>query len=148
VSCAFDDKQSTPQVEFRLCREGLLIALVVNYAAKLGLNLSPEGTMTLEELLEQKAELDRQIVRIRSEARQHAIDEIRSLMNAHGLTASDLSASGSKYRAPKVAGGSIRKPVAAKYKDSHGNSWTGRGLKPKWLTAALGEGKSIEDFKV
>lgn len=104
--------------------------------------------MTLEELLRQKAELDRQITHVQAATRQQAIDEIRSLMSAHGLTVSDLAAAANRSRSSKVHGGSVRKPVATKYKDGQGNSWTGRGLKPKWLTAALSQGKSIEDFKV
>lgn len=104
--------------------------------------------MRLEELLKQKADLDRQIASVQSAGRQQAIDEIRSLMSAHRLTVSDLSVSGNKSRVPKANGGSVRKPVATKYKDGQGNSWTGRGLKPKWLAAALSEGKSIDDFKV
>ena len=27
-------------------------------------------------------------------------------------------------------------------------TWTGRGLKPKWLQAALAEGKSLSDFAI
>src|SRR5688572_21632241 len=26
-----------------------------------------------------------------------------------------------------------RKPAAPKYRDEHGNTWTGRGKRPKWL---------------
>lgn len=41
-----------------------------------------------------------------------------------------------------------RAPVAAKYADpsNPNNKWSGRGLKPKWLVAALESGSSIEDF--
>ena len=27
-------------------------------------------------------------------------------------------------------------------------TWTGRGLKPKWLTVALEQGKTLADFQV
>ena len=48
--------------------------------------------------------------------------------------------------APKADTG---KKVAAKYRDpSTGQTWTGRGLKPKWLQAALTTGKSLEDFAI
>ena len=103
--------------------------------------------MNLEQLLLQKADIDRQIAHAQSEARKLALDEIRSLMSMHGLIVSDLATAG-KVRASTLGEVVARKPVAIKYKDSNGNSWTGRGLKPKWLTAALGTGKSIEDFKV
>lgn len=29
-----------------------------------------------------------------------------------------------------------------------GETWSGRGLKPRWLTLALGEGKTLADFEV
>ena len=39
--------------------------------------------------------------------------------------------------------------VAAKYRDPEtGQTWTGRGLKPKWLAAALDAGKQLADFAV
>jgi len=39
-------------------------------------------------------------------------------------------------------------PVAIKYRDDEGNTWTGRGSKPRWLVAAFEKGKKAEDFAV
>jgi DNA-binding protein H-NS len=41
-------------------------------------------------------------------------------------------------------------PIKAKYADGRGNSWSGRGLQPKWITAAIEEGRarSKEDFLI
>ena len=102
--------------------------------------------MALAELLRQKAELERAIASAQSEARTKAMGEIRAVMNQYGLTAADLSAP-SKVRSaarPDTA----RRPVAAKYRDSNGNQWSGRGLKPKWLVAALADGKTLKDFAI
>jgi DNA-binding protein H-NS len=40
--------------------------------------------------------------------------------------------------------------VAAKYRNPENPSetWAGRGLKPRWLTAAIRSGKKIEDFAI
>jgi DNA-binding protein H-NS len=38
--------------------------------------------------------------------------------------------------------------VAAKYQDSEGNTWAGRGAQPRWLTAAIKSGKKREDFLI
>ena len=38
------------------------------------------------------------------------------------------------------------KKIAPKYRGPGGETWTGRGLKPKWLAAALKDGSKIEDF--
>src|SRR5215475_6020499 len=38
--------------------------------------------------------------------------------------------------------------VAPKYRDRAGNTWAGRGAKPRWLVAAIKEGKKLEDFAI
>jgi len=101
----------------------------------------------LQELIRQRADLERQIAHLSSQGRQDAIDEIRKLMSEHGLTSADLVATAKAPRKTKLDG-SDRKPVAAKYKDAAGNQWSGRGLKPKWLSAALAAGSKLEDFAV
>ena len=40
------------------------------------------------------------------------------------------------------------KKVPPKYRDSAGNTWAGRGAKPRWLVAAIKEGKKLEDFSI
>jgi DNA-binding protein H-NS len=43
-----------------------------------------------------------------------------------------------------------RGSVAPKYRnrENPGETWAGRGLKPRWLTAAIKAGKKIEDFLI
>ena len=38
--------------------------------------------------------------------------------------------------------------VAAKYKGPNGETWSGRGLKPRWMTAAIKAGSKQEDFAI
>jgi DNA-binding protein H-NS len=38
--------------------------------------------------------------------------------------------------------------VAPKYEGPHGEKWSGRGLKPRWLTIAMSEGKQLNDFLI
>jgi DNA-binding protein H-NS len=38
--------------------------------------------------------------------------------------------------------------VAPKFKGPGGETWAGRGARPRWLVAALKEGKKLEDFAV
>jgi DNA-binding protein H-NS len=38
--------------------------------------------------------------------------------------------------------------VAPKYRDRSGNTWAGRGAKPRWLVASIKEGKKLEDFAI
>jgi DNA-binding protein H-NS len=69
-------------------------------------------------------------------------------MTEHDLTSEDIAAPARGRKAGTKLDGTERKAVAAKYKDDQGNQWTGRGLKPRWLTAALASGKKLEDFAV
>jgi DNA-binding protein H-NS len=106
------------------------------------------GMADLQQLIRQKADLERQIAQLNSKGRQDAIDEIRKIMTEHGLTSEDISAPARGRKVGTKLDGTERKAVAAKYKDGQGNQWTGRGLKPRWLTAALATGRKLEDFAV
>ena len=101
-------------------------------------------TVALSELIAQREALERQIQAARASDKSEAIAEVRKLMTAHGLTLADITA-----RSPSKAGAKTGTKVAAKYRDpASGASWSGRGLKPKWLTAALASGKSLQDFAI
>ncbi len=102
---------------------------------------------SIAQLLEQKAALERQIADAQREARSTAIAQVRTLMAEHGLSMADLAAR-APVAAPKAraAGGA---KVAIKYRNTAtGDTWTGRGLKPKWLKAQLDAGKQLSDFAV
>jgi DNA-binding protein H-NS len=98
----------------------------------------------LNELLAQKAALEQQIIDARREQRASAIANVRALMAEHGLTMADL---GSRPGAsPRKAGGG---KVAPKFRNpATGDTWSGRGLQPNWLKAALAGGSRLEDFKI
>ena len=38
--------------------------------------------------------------------------------------------------------------VPAKYRGPEGETWAGRGARPRWLVAAIKEGKKLEDFLI
>ena len=96
----------------------------------------------LSELLAQRAALEEQISQTRRDERQKAITQVKALMAEYGLTAEDL-----KARSAKAAGTGNK--VAAKYRNkATGETWSGRGLQPRWLKAALGTGKKLTDFAV
>jgi DNA-binding protein H-NS len=38
--------------------------------------------------------------------------------------------------------------VPPKYRSAKGETWAGRGAKPKWMVAALKRGKKMEDFLI
>lgn len=96
----------------------------------------------LSELLAQRAALEKQISQTRRDDRQKAINQVKALMAEYGLTPADL-----KTRSAKSARSGTK--VAAKYRNKGtGETWSGRGLQPRWLKAALGTGKKLTDFAV
>lgn len=98
---------------------------------------------SLQELIAQKEALERQIEQTQRQDRAEAINKVRSLMSEYGLTSADLGKA-----EPKKGAGKGNK-VAAKYRnDATGDSWSGRGLQPKWLKAALASGKTLADFTI
>jgi DNA-binding protein H-NS len=97
----------------------------------------------LKDLLAKKAALEKQIAQARRDERAGAIAQIKSLMTEHGLTLADL---GKRSGKPASRGGG---KVAAKYRNkATGETWSGRGLQPRWLKAALAAGKKLGDFAV
>lgn len=105
---------------------------------------------TLAELLAQKAELERQIAEQSRAEREQAIAQVRQLMAQHGLTLADIggAARPQPLRAARAPGGpGPAAKVAPKYRHPEtGETWSGRGLQPNWLKAALAAGRSLSDF--
>ncbi len=96
---------------------------------------------TLKDLIAQKEALEAQIAERRKIEIAQAIDQVKALIAAHGLTSNDVF--GSSARRAKLDDKNGSK-VAAKYRDPlSGNTWSGRGLAPKWL-----QGKNKADFLI
>lgn len=103
------------------------------------------STPSLSELLAQKAELEKKIVERQRSERAEAIAQVRSLMAQYGLSAADIG----KVQAPPRRAAQRGTKVAVKYRDdATGQTWSGRGLQPNWLKAALAAGRKISDFAV
>lgn len=76
-------------------------------------------------------------------------DEIAVILNSRAenlLKEVDLLTGGGGRKG--IRGREIRKKVAPKYRGPDGETWTGRGLKPRWLTSALNEGTQLKDFLI
>ncbi|MFO1220952.1 MAG: H-NS histone family protein [Burkholderiaceae bacterium] len=97
---------------------------------------------SLSDLMAQKEALDKRIAETRRSERSEAIQRIKKMMAEYGLTAADLNAKTPAPRATRKG-----KKVPPKYRDpASGNTWSGRGLQPKWLKAALESGRKLSDF--
>ncbi|RZI83433.1 MAG: H-NS histone family protein [Rubrivivax sp.] len=98
-------------------------------------------------LEKQSAELEKQLQDARRAERAGVISQVKSLMAEHGLTLADLGSG--KAAGGKAPSASAGRKVAPKYRNSAtGETWTGRGLQPKWVQAAVASGKKLEDFAI
>jgi len=103
-------------------------------------------TQDLKSLIEQRAALDAEIQRMQQEARAEAIAKVRDLMASYGLTMADISGQRQAKRSGSL-GASAK--VAPKYRNAAtGETWSGRGLQPKWMKEAISKGAKLEDFTI
>ncbi len=122
----------------------------------------------LQDLLEERAEVEREIAATQVKERSAALAHVTQLMEQYGITASDLG--GRKLGRPAKArpaatatppaqsrratrgkrGNTLAgSKVPPKYRNkSTGETWSGRGLKPRWLAAAIASGKKLTDFAI
>lgn len=101
--------------------------------------------VNLSELIAQKNALEKQIADAQRAEHSDAVNQVRELMSQYGLTMADISGrAASPGKAGPKAGGA---KVAAKFRNpATGDQWSGRGLKPKWLRAAIEAGRDIKEF--
>ena len=96
-------------------------------------------------LAKQAADLEKQLTEARKAERASVITQIKGLLAEHGLTVADLGLKGGKAS----SAGAPKGKVAPKYRNKEtGETWTGRGLQPKWIQAAIASGKKLEDFAI
>ena len=89
------------------------------------------GSMSVEQLLQLRDDVGKELNRKSTELR------------------SQLARLGGEIAPSRGRGSSLKgKKVPAKYRDKAGNTWAGRGAKPRWLVAAIKEGKKLEDFAI
>ena len=106
---------------------------------------------TYHELKAQAESLLLQAQELREKEKAAAIADIRAKMAEFDLSMADIS--GTKpARSGRERGSAKRRTkgvkLPPKYADDQGNTWSGRGIKPRWLQQALADGKSLEHFAV
>ena len=90
----------------------------------------------LEELVKQQLELEEKIRLLRDAKKQEKIASIKSEMKIYGITLEDLidEEDQPKRRRRDGLGTEKASGVKIKYQDSAGNTWSGRGRTPRWIT--------------
>ena len=107
------------------------------------MNIHDLNTLSLHELHELVANAERVLKERQKEARKGVMAQIRALADEVGLTVT-FQEEGPATRASSRKGGK----VAAKYRnpDNPAQTWTGRGVKPRWLQSLLDQGRDISEF--
>ena len=103
--------------------------------------------------------LQKQANEIKARDFDNTVQEIVAKMQAFGITVKDLAPGkrrGAKGKTKVVVpgkriGGAVKKianPVAAKFRGPEGQTWSGRGLMPRWLSALVAQGQTKEEFAI
>ena len=114
---------------------------------------------TLLNLQAQIAELQQKAAQIKSKEYASTLNDIQTKMKAFGITIADLKKAlnkpktGRNGRKPATVKPAVKRSsklagvkVLPKYRNADGQTWTGRGVAPKWMSDALAAGQSKEDF--
>jgi DNA-binding protein H-NS len=98
-------------------------------------------TMSIEKLVELKGQIEAALSSKITEERRALETKLASLTHFGG---------GGTKGSKALAGRGGRGAVPPKYRNSENpaETWAGRGLKPRWLTAAIKSGKKAEDFLI
>ena len=96
-------------------------------------------TMSIEKLQDLKSKVEAAIHTHTIERRRQLESELSKLSRFEGGRGSG-----------KVGRGGTRGSVAPKYRNPENltETWAGRGLKPRWLAAAIKSGKKQDDFLI
>jgi DNA-binding protein H-NS len=90
------------------------------------------ASMTIEQLLQLRTDLEKVLSRKANELQSQ-------LVKLGGEIKPTRMGRGTSLRGRKIA---------PKYRSPEGEIWAGRGMKPRWLTEAMKQGKKIEDFLI
>lgn len=101
----------------------------------------------LIDIQNQIAILQKQAEEIKAQEFNKTVQEIKAKMAAFGITLDDLNGGG-KTRVRKAGAAKPGTPAPAKYRGPNGETWSGRGLMPRWLAALVAQGQSKESFAI
>jgi DNA-binding protein H-NS len=89
--------------------------------------------MNVEALMSLRTQIDRRLAELRAELeKQLAALDGQPKLKGQSRISSSLKG----------------KKVPPKYRSRSGETWAGRGARPRWLVAAMKKGKKIEDFLI
>lgn len=99
------------------------------------------NTLTLKELKDLQSQVAKAIASFEDRSKKAVLAELEELARARGFTVAELTG---------LAVVRKRAPAAPKYANpaNKSDTWSGRGRKPRWYSAALASGRKPEDMAV
>jgi DNA-binding protein H-NS len=107
--------------------------------------------MTVDALLSARKTIDDLLAKKVPRARKELEDRLSALNNyfSRGSKAKGRAKGGAKASAKPDGRSKLKgRPVPPKYRGPDGETWAGRGMKPRWLAAAIKQGADLEDFAI
>ena len=99
---------------------------------------------TLEQIQTKMKQLQTQADALIAKKAQAAVDQIRKIMLAHGLTTEDIETKAKAKREAKAANSSLKSKTPPKYRHPKtGATWTGHGRAPAWIAEAKDRSKFL-----
>ncbi len=118
------------------------------------------ASKTYQQLQQEIEALQRKAEEARRAEVEGVISRIKEAIATYGLTAHDLGFKGGRSTVTTRSGGGTQKRSAGRkpargraiagvvFRDEKGNTWGGRGPRPRWLRDALAKGADLEKFRV
>jgi DNA-binding protein H-NS len=97
-------------------------------------------SMSADALIDLRSEIDKVLSAKVAVERK----ELRAKLDKLDLFGKPARGGGKGVRSHPLKGGK----VAPRFRGPDGETWSGRGLRPKWLTAQIEQGRSLEDFAI
>jgi DNA-binding protein H-NS len=96
-------------------------------------------TMDIDALLSLRSDVDKRLAQKRTE-----LEKQLSRLRDDGNSGSGTVSARSSRRVSTMRG----RKVAPKYRGPSGETWAGRGARPRWLSALMKQGRKIEEFAI
>ena len=104
-------------------------------------------SMSLDDLRTLRTQIDRAISSFETRRRKEALSALEKTARDMGFNLAELTGAQARARrGAAVPGG--ENPAKYAHPEDPGQTWSGRGRRPRWVTEQLESGKSLEDLRL